>query len=351
MTPNRRRFLTLAGSAVAAPALLREGFAQAPQVTLRMHHFLPAVANGHAKFLAPWAQRVGQESGGRIKIDIFPAMQLGGSPPQLFDQARDGVVDIVWTLPGYTPGQFPRVEVFELPFIHTNDVVATNLAIQDLYDEHLAPDFEDVHPILVHVHAGQAFHTVDKPIRTLDDVQGLKLRIPTRTGAWVIEALGANPVGMPVPEVPQALSRQVIDGALIPFEVVLPLKVHELTKYSMEGPDATRFGTSTFLFAMNRDRYESLPDDLKAVIDANSGQGLAEEMGQAWMAAEEPGKRAAIEHGNEIITLSEEELERFREALAPVIDRWIEEVSAQGINGQALVEAAREAVDRHSAKQ
>ena len=261
------------------------------------------------------------------------------------------MVDIVWTLPGYTPGQFPRVEVFELPFIHTNDAVATNLAIQDLYDAYLVEDFQDVHPLLVHVHAGQAFHTVDKPVRTLEDVQGLKLRIPTRTGAWVIESLGANPVGMPVPEVPQALSKQVIDGALIPFEVVLPLKVHELTKYSTEGPDGTRIGTSTFLYAMNRDRYESLPDDLKKVIDDNSGANLAEEAGRVWMEVEEPGRNAAVEHGNEMIVLSEEEIGRFREATASVVERWIEEVSGQGIDGEAMVAAAREAVERHSGSQ
>ena len=319
-----------------------------PEVTLKLHHFLGPLAPAQTELFEPWAERVAEQSNGRIEVEIYPSMSLGGSPPQLIRQVRDGVVDIVWTLPGYTPGQFPRVEVFELPFIHTNDAVVTNLAIQDLYEEHLAPDFEGVHPLLVHVHAGQAFHTVDQPIRTLDDVAGLKLRIPTRTGAWVIEALGANPVGMPVPEVPQALSRKVIDGTLIPFEVVLPLKVHELTDYSIEGPDGTRIGTSTFLFAMNKERYESLPDDLRQVIDANSGSALAEEMGRAWMAAEDPGRQAAIDAGTEINVLSEAELARFREALEPVVERWIGEVSAQGIDGQALVDAAREAVDRHS---
>ena len=117
MNTTRRRFLTLAGGAVAAPALLREGYAQAPQVTLKMHHFLPPVSNGHAKFLAPWARKVEADSQGRIKIDIFPSMQLGGTPPQLYDQARDGVADLVWTLPGSTPGRFPGIEVVELPFV------------------------------------------------------------------------------------------------------------------------------------------------------------------------------------------------------------------------------------------
>ena len=110
MTANRRRFLTLAGGALAAPALLREGYAQSPQVTLKLHHFLPPVANVPTQFLTPWARKVEQESNGRIKIDVFPSMQLGGAPPQLYDQARDGVVDLVWTLTGYTAGRFPKSE-------------------------------------------------------------------------------------------------------------------------------------------------------------------------------------------------------------------------------------------------
>ncbi len=330
-----------AAGLLAAPAVAQE-------VTLKLHHFLGPTAPAQRAFFEPWAERIAEQSDGRIAVEIYPSMTLGGSPPQLISQLRDGVVDIVWTVTSYTPGQFPRTEVFELPFVHGGDAVATNLAIQDLYDEYLAEDFRDIHPLLVHVHAGQAFHTVDRAIRTLEDVRGLKLRIPTRTGAWVIEALGANPVGMPVPEVPQALSKQVIDGALIPFEVVLPLKVHELTKYSTEGPDGTRLGTSTFLYAMNKDSYESLPDDLRKVIDDNSGANLAEEAGRIWMASEEPGRNATTGHGNEIVVLSEEEIGRFREATEPVIDRWIEEVSGQGIDGAAMVEAAREAVAKHS---
>jgi TRAP-type C4-dicarboxylate transport system substrate-binding protein len=141
MTPTRRHFLALAGGAVAAPALLREGYAQAPEVTLKMHHFLPAISNGHAKFLAPWAKLVAQESNGRIKIDIFPAMQLGGTPPQLYDQARDGVADIVWTLPGNTPGRFPICETFELPFTAHRKAVVNSKALQEFAELHMKDEF------------------------------------------------------------------------------------------------------------------------------------------------------------------------------------------------------------------
>jgi TRAP-type transport system periplasmic protein len=143
---KKRNFLKSA--AVAALALSAMGVsligAVAQEVTLRMHQFLPAQANVPAELLIPWAEKIGTESGGRIKIEVFSAMSLGGTPPQLMDQARDGVVDIVWTLPGYTPGRFPRVEVFELPFMMTN-AEATSHAYWDLFKSDMeAQEFQGV---------------------------------------------------------------------------------------------------------------------------------------------------------------------------------------------------------------
>jgi len=319
----------------------------AQQVTLKIHHFLGPNAPQQRVLVEPWAKNVMEQSKGRIKVEIYPRMGLGGKPPDLINQVIEGKVDIVWTLPGYTPGKFPRVEVFELPFIHRNDPVATNLAILSIYDKFLAEDFKEVYPLLLHVHAGAAFHMVDQPIRSISDVRGKKIRTPSRTGGWMLQALGATPVGMPVPAVPGALSNKTIDGALIPFEVTLPLKVHELTTSSTEGALASRFGTSVFLFAMNRKKYESLPIDLRAVIDRNSGITIAADMGKAWAMAEVPGRNAARDRGNDLIVLPQIELERFREATESVTNRWIAEVTSLGINGANLVEAAQKAVAQH----
>lgn len=332
---------------VAMAATAGSAFAQ-PEVVLKFHHFLGPQSPAHTDMIQPWAERVEEASDGRIEIEIYPSMTLGGKPPQLIRQVRDGVVDLIWTVTGYTAGQFPRSEVFELPFVHTNNAVATTLAMRDLFDEYLAEDYRDVHVILPHVHAGQAIHTVDTPVRSVNDLQGLKMRIPTRTGAWVLEALGANPVGMPVPDLPQALSRQVVDGALIPWEIIPPLKIQELTQYQIEGEDHVRFGTTTFVIAMNKERYESLPDDLKAAIDDNSGEEFAREIGQIWTNSEVAGIKLARESGNELITIPEEELDAFRERLEPVVERWVSDVEEQGIDGRALVEAARAAIAKHA---
>lgn len=333
-----------------AVALLCAGVsaAHAQEVTLRLHHFLGPNAPAQKDFFEPWVERVEEQSDGRIAVEIYPSMTLGGSPPQLISQLRDGVVDIIWTVTSYTPGQFPRTEVFELPFVHQGDAVATNLAIQDLYDDWLAEEYQDVHPILIHVHAGNALHTVDTPVRGPADMAGLKIRTPSRTGSFVLEALGANPVGMPVPQLPQALSKQVVNGTTIPFEVSLPLKIHELVNYHMEFEDGTRLGTAVFLYGMNQDTYESLPDDLKEVIDENSGANIAAEVGEVWMEVEEPGLQAAIDEGNEIIRWPVEDKQAWREAIQPAIDRWLAEVGDAGIEAEALLAAASEAVEGHS---
>jgi TRAP-type C4-dicarboxylate transport system substrate-binding protein len=208
------------------------------------------------------------------RSNIYPSMQLGGRPPQLIDQFRDGVVDMGWTLPGYTAGRFPRVEVFELPFVHKT-TYATNMALVDFQDLHLRDEFKDYKILLLHVHAGSVVITRDKPIRRLEDFEGLKIRTPNEPGSWLLESVGATPVGTPITEVTQLLSRGVIDGALVPFEIVWPFKMHEMTKYHIDIPGRDRMVTSLFFFGMNKKRYEQLPADLRKVIDDTTGRALA----------------------------------------------------------------------------
>ena len=339
---------TILKSAIATLALCGAAtMAQAADVTLTIAHFLSPKAPPHAKFIEPWARKVEADSNGKIKIEIFPSMTLGGKPPELYRQLRDGAADIVWTVTGYTPGVFPRSEVFELPTVHIGDSKATNLAIQDTF-KMIEEDFKDVKPILVHVHAGNALHLVNGCVDGPAGLKGIKLRTPTRTGGWMIEAWGAEPVGMPVPALPQALSKGTIDGALIPFEIMPPFKVHELTKCSVTGANDSRFGTAVFLFAMNKDRYEGLSDDLKAVIDANSGAAIAEMAGQVWTDVELPGQAMQKKTGSPVEALSQEATDEIAALNKQVVDRWVKEVSANGVDGEALVKAARDAIAAHS---
>ncbi len=336
-----------AALAVSVTALGAAGAAWAQDYTFKLHHLLGAQSPSQTEMLEPWARRVEENSGGKVKIDIYPAMSLGGRPPELVQQARDGVVDLIWTVNGYTPGLFPRTEVFELPFVFVNDPVATNLAMFDMLDE-LRPEYQGLEVMFLHVHAGQAIHMREKLVRKPEDFQGLKLRIPTRTGAWVIEALGAAPTAMPVPELPQALQKGVVDGALIPWEIIPSLKIQEQTKYQIEGYDKTRFGTTTFQVSMNKAKWDSLPEDIqKAFRDASDRDWVAE-VGRIWRATDDAGIQVAVDSGNEHVTLTKEETEAFRPVLEPVVQRWIDEVKGQGIDGDALVAQARDLIAKNS---
>jgi TRAP-type C4-dicarboxylate transport system substrate-binding protein len=323
--------------------------AQAQEHTLTLHHFLSELAPAHTDMLVPWAERVEENSGGRVAIEIYPSMSLGGRPPELISQARDGVADIVWTVNGYTPGLFPRSEVFELPGIFVNDPAATNLAMREMFDEHLAEENPGVKVLFMHVHAGNALHTIDREVRAPADAAGMTIRTPSRTGAWVIEALGAEPVAMPVPELPQAMARGVVEAALIPFEVAAPLRLQEQARIHIEGHDQARVGTTVFQVSMNLGTWDGLPEDIQqAFLDASDEDWLSE-IGTVWRENDDEAIAMFTEAGNTHLVLDEQETETFLEALEPVVDRWIEDVSAQGVDGAALVERAREAIAAHAA--
>lgn len=344
---HRRLFLkSLLGTAVAAPAILRAVPGHAAEATLRLHHFLPATSNAHTSFLLPWSKKVENESQGRIKIDIFPAMQLGGAPPQLFDQARDGVADIVWTLPGNTPGRFPRIEVFELPFIASRLALVNSMALQEFAEKHLEDEFKEVRPICFWAHDRGVIHTTRRAVKTMADFKGLKLRFPTRLAGEALKALGASAIGMPVPQVPEALAQKVIDGAVLPWEVVPALKVHELVKFHTDIPGSPTLYTATFILAMNKARYDALPRDLQDVIDANSGTAAATMAGAMWDTAGEAGVQMARQRGNTLYTITEAEKEKWRKATQPVMERW--RAAQKNGDGGRLLDEARHLIEKYT---
>jgi TRAP-type C4-dicarboxylate transport system substrate-binding protein len=333
--------LFLAGVALA-------GAAAAQEITLKVHHFLPPPSTAHAKFMVPWCDKIARESGGKLKCQLYAAMQMGGTPPQLYDQAKDGVADIVWTLPGYTAGRFPIVEAFELPFMMTN-AEATSRALWDYVQQNAQAEFKDVKPLAFHVHGPGYVHTRDKQVKTLADFKGLKVRAPTRLTNKLIAAMGATPVGMPVPQVPEALSKGVIDGAVIPWEVVPAIKVHELVKYHAEtDPKFPAFYTSVFIYAMNTAKYNGLPADVKKVLDANAGMELSSFIGNAFMEGDIPGRKAAEARNNTFYTVPASELENWRKASLPIYDEWIKEMGAKGHDGKKLVESARALIAKYT---
>ena len=196
------------------------------------------------------------------------------------------------------------------------------------------------------VHGPGVIHA-NRPIVDVADLRGLKLRAPSRTTTTMFTELGATSVGMPVPAVPESLSRGVIDGAVIPWEVVPSLKVQELVTYHTEFPGDALY-TLAFIFAMNNDAYDALPIDLQAIIDANSGLEFSAFAGRTQQADDVPGRALAEERGNTIITLDEGQVAAWREASQPTIQNWIDEANAAGIDGTGLYADAISLIAKHS---
>jgi TRAP-type C4-dicarboxylate transport system substrate-binding protein len=296
----------------------------------------------------PWMDKVEKDSAGRIKFEAYPAMQLGGTPVQLYDQARDGVVDVVWTLPGNTAGRFPRVEVFELPFI-MNNAEATSKAYWEYIQTQAPDEFKETQVIALQVHGPGMFHTVGKLVKSPADLKGMKVRGPTRQVTKLLAALGATPVGMPLPQIPDALSKGTIEGCVIPWEVVPSVKVHELTKFHTEFPaTGPALYTTTFVMAMNKPKYESLSPDLKKVIDANSGLATSAMLGKIQQGNDPIGRKAAVDRGNTIHTLTAAEAQEFIKVSQAIDDEWVADMNKRGFDGKKLLQTARDLIAKHA---
>jgi len=251
------------------------------------------------------------------------------------------VADVVWTVPGYQAGRFPRTQVFELPFIMTN-AEATSRAAWDFVQKNAMDEHKDVKLLAVHVHGPGVLFSRNKPISKLEDLRGMKWRAPTANVTRMMGILGATPVGMPVPQIPEALSKGVIDGAVIPYEVAPGLKVNELTKFAAEtDPKFPALYTTVFVVPMNKARYDSLPADLKAVIDKNSGREFSAALARAQWGNDVPSRKIFAETaGYSISQIPASELERWRKATSEIDDDWVADMNKRGLNGKALLQDA-----------
>ena len=274
-------------------------------------------------------------------------MQLGGTPVQLYDQARDGVVDIVWTLPGNTAGRFPRVEVFELPFM-MNNAEATSKAYWE-YVQTMAPDeFKDTQVLALHVHGPGMFHSRDKLIKSAADLKGMKVRGPTRQVTKMLGSVGATPVGMPLPAITDALSKGTIEACVIPWEVVPSIKVSGLTKFHSEFPaNKPALYTTTFVMAMNKAKYDGLAPDLKKIIDANSGMATSAWLGKTQQGNDPAGRKTASDRNNTIYQITDADTEEFRKLSSQIDDEWVADMNKRNFDGKKLLETARALIAKH----
>jgi TRAP-type C4-dicarboxylate transport system substrate-binding protein len=335
----RRTFLAASLASLAAPAVLRLARADTPPVTLKLHHFMSSVSSAHDRFIVPWARKVEADSNSRIRIDIFPSMQLGGAPARLFDQAQSGEVDIVFAAPSLTPGRFAKIEMFDLPFVASRRALVSSKALQDFAAVNLKDEFRDFRPICFSCSDRGVLHA-SRPIRTIEDVRGVKLHVQTRLAGEALRVLGARPVPMPPAQLPPAITQHVVDGCLGPWHMVPGLRLNDLLKSHTEFSDLSPSSTS-FVLVMSGAAYDRLPRDLKAVIDDNSGQSAASMAGAMWDLDAASVADSVVQGGDSIVTLLPEAVAHWRKATEPVVEQWLKEMKAQRIDGAKLLAGAR----------
>lgn len=311
------------------------GPVQAAEFDFNMAHFMPAGSWQNTDQFQKWADEVAAASGGRINTTVFPAQTLGKAA-QGYENAATGIADIAWTVQGYTAGRFPLSQVIELPGLFKTAAVGS-CAFQKLYDSGaLAAEYADTHVLYVHTHGEGLIHTKGKPVRTLADLKGLKIRRPTPTLGKLLTELGAEPIGMPAPGIYEAMQRGTIDGYMLPWEATQGFRLNEVSDTHTE----FGFYSLAFVTTMNKAAYEKLPADLKSVIDAHSGMAWAVRAGRGYDAADVRA-RAAIAPTSTVLQIEGAERAEWEAAAQRTTKAYLAELDAAGLPGTATYAAVQ----------
>jgi len=277
-----------------------------------------------------WAQEIEKRTNGQVKITIYPDGTLTKAD-QVYDGVVEGTSDLGMSCFAYTPGRFPLLEGIDLPVGYPSGAVATRVAnamVQKYHPDEVA----DTHVLYVHAH-GPGILATKKPVRTLDDMKGLKVRA-TGLSSKVVEALGATPVDMSQPETYEALKKGVVDATMCPIETLKGWKQAEAIKFVT---DSSAIGYTTAMFVvMNEDKWNSLPKDVQDVFTSTSAEWVAKH-GAAWDEADEEGRLFVNELGDEIINLDEDETQRWMDAVKPILDAYVDGAKEKGLPGEGFL--------------
>jgi TRAP-type C4-dicarboxylate transport system substrate-binding protein len=326
---------SLTAAAIALAVLVGAGASAAQEIKLKLSHFIPVAHNHHANVIVPWAEEVKKRTNGRVEITIFPGAALC-KPTQQYECAKSGIADLAWGVTGWTPGRFPLSSVIDLPFMNRTAAVGSQM-LADLWDPYLQREYDDVHVLYMNVHPAGHIHTHSKFIRTLGDFKGMKIRTSTATVGDLLDLLGATKVGMPAPQIYEAMSQKVVDGFGMPFEALPPFRLHEVSKYHTE---VSMFTTSFAMF-MNKAKYASLPADVRKVLDETTSlKSYWRQVGESWDKTEVQNRKIVAERG-EIYVVPKEERRKWREAVKGLDDKWAAALEAKGLPGKALLKEAR----------
>ncbi|MGE3246548.1 MAG: TRAP transporter substrate-binding protein [Beijerinckiaceae bacterium] len=331
-TLDRRQFVMGSAAAVAGAGLPLSAAAAAEQ--LKLATFVPPPHVIMAKVLTPWAEEVAKLSNKALTVRMFPSMQLGGKPPELYRQMIRGISDITFTLPGYTSGDFPVMALTELPGMANSGADGTRKLWAN-FDKMLSPQFKGAKVLMLWNSDSASFMSKSKPIRTLADVKGLKIRTPSAAQSAQLVALGATPIDMPANQIYNALDRGVVDAAMIPMSAALDFKLIEVAQhFTINAP----LGRSNFLVAMNAGRYGKLPAELRKIIDDTTGLNLSLKGAQIY---DERSNAAveAVRKSRNLITLTDAQNKEWLEGFRKHINETVAAGDKAGHPATALAKA------------
>ncbi len=324
--------------AMASPAA-----AQTKPVELRFAHWLPAQHPLSKLGFEPWAKSVEEASKGAIKVQLFPAQQLGKAADH-YDMARDGVADLTWANPGYQAGRFPVFAAGELPFL-VKDPAGGSAALDAWYRKHVAKEMPDVKFCFAHLHIG-TIHS-KRAVSEPSQIKGMKFRPSHGTMAATITELGGTNVQVSAPEARDALEKGVADALTFPWKSIVTFGVDKVAKFHTD----MRLYAATFVWALNKGFYEKLSADGRKVIDEHCSPAWAEKVGKSWGEDEDSGKEMLKKAGHTIVPVSAEQLDAWKKAVAPIEQRWIESVAKTGQDGKALIADLRAELGKRNAAQ
>ena len=318
---------------LAACFLLVLGFttmAFADTVKLTYSSFFPPT-HIQSKLAEQWCREVEKRTQGAVKIDFFPGSTLSKAH-QNYDGVVEGISDIGLSCLAYSRGRFPTMAAIDLPLGYHSGSQATRVA-NAVYEKFQPKELDDVQPMYFHAHGPGLLFTADKPVKTLGDLKGLKIRA-TGNSALLIKALGGTPVAKPMSETYQSLQKHIVDGSIHPVESNKGWKLAEVVKFGTESFPVAY--TTTFYVVMNKDKWNSLDAKTQAVIREINGE-WAVRHGDAWDEADAVGKQFFLDKGGKFIPLSDEESARWVEAALPVMADYVKNVQAKKIDGDTVV--------------
>ena len=333
MSTTRRQFTAGAALLAASGYGLRPGWAQQKE-ELKLATFVPPTHYGMAQILTPWAQEVAKRSDGRLTVRMFPSMQLGGKPPELYKQMARGLADIAFTLPGYTSAEFPLMALSELPGMASDAADGTRKLWQHM-KFYTDGELKESQPLVMWTGDAAAIMTRSKPVRTLEDMRGLKIRTPSAAQSEQLIALGATPIDMPAGQIYNAIERGVVDGAMISMAGAIDFKLLEVCKYyTIDAP----IGRSPFTVTMNKARYDKLAPDLRKIIDETTGLEISLKAARI-IQEQSDGALAIARKEKEVIALSAEEQKKWTAAFSALTAAQIAAVEKTGAPAKAFAKA------------